>query len=53
MAVVALVHKKTYVKMYQGSTTLPPTPTRHLVFLRFTMEKLADYDTTISNSFIG
>ena len=42
--------KKTYVDMYRGSTI---TTTRHFIFLRLTMAKLADFDTTISNSFLG
>jgi hypothetical protein len=42
--------QKTYVDMYRGSTI---TTTRHFIFLRLTMAKLADFDTTISNSFLG
>jgi hypothetical protein len=36
--------------MYQGSTI---TTTRHFIFLCLTMAKLANFDTTISNSFLG
>jgi hypothetical protein len=36
--------------MYQGSTI---TTTRNFIFLCLTMAKLADFDTSISNSFLG
>jgi len=51
--IIALVHKKTYVVCTKAQRSRYDTTTRHFIFLCFTMAKLADFDTTISNSFFG
>ncbi len=53
MVVVALVNKKTYVVCTKAQQSRYDTTTRHFIFLCFTMAKLVDFDTTISNSFLG